>query len=219
MYKTAPNNGRSPDRGAVGKDPPPAWSIDNIGSLTYDRGGRSWRERKCLWVGMCSPNPGREIYLGSTFGNIRAGTDPFRCPAVDAAWPWIHTGQPPWPPLPAAAVTDATMPARTAAGSVGHAVATAAKSGSSQSALDSAPFHPVVCVFLGESVECSIPVRGTWSPIAMHSQSLVFIVAAESAAQRDLAARVQMLEFPLKVCRSADEFLAVPTPAGPACAG
>jgi FixJ family two-component response regulator len=51
----------------------------------------------------------------------------------------------------------------------------------------------------------------------MHSQSVVFIVAGAAATQRDLIARVDPLGIARKVCRSADEFLAALTPAGPSC--
>ena len=51
----------------------------------------------------------------------------------------------------------------------------------------------------------------------MHSRSIVFIVASESATRRDLAARVEAVRLPMKACRSADELLDAPKPSGPAC--
>ena len=51
----------------------------------------------------------------------------------------------------------------------------------------------------------------------MHSQSMIFLVAGEPAALRELAARVESLKVPLKICRSVGEFLAAPTPVGPGC--
>jgi FixJ family two-component response regulator len=51
----------------------------------------------------------------------------------------------------------------------------------------------------------------------MHSQSMVFLVAAERAALRDLVARIKPLRIPLKTCRSMDELLAERAAAGPAC--
>ncbi len=51
----------------------------------------------------------------------------------------------------------------------------------------------------------------------MHSPSMVFLVAGEAAALRDLTARLQPLRISLKICRSVGEFLDAPTPAGPTC--
>jgi FixJ family two-component response regulator len=51
----------------------------------------------------------------------------------------------------------------------------------------------------------------------MHSRSVVYIIAGEPATQRDLAARIEALRAPWKMCRSLDEFLAGPPPTGPAC--
>ena len=51
----------------------------------------------------------------------------------------------------------------------------------------------------------------------MHSQSMIFLVAGEPAALRELAARVESLKVPLTVCRSIDEALAAPMPVGPGC--
>jgi two-component system response regulator FixJ len=51
----------------------------------------------------------------------------------------------------------------------------------------------------------------------MHSQSMIFLVAGEPAALRELAARVESLKVPLTACRSIDEALAAPMPVGPGC--
>ena len=51
----------------------------------------------------------------------------------------------------------------------------------------------------------------------MHRRSVVFIIANDPAAQRDLAARVASLEIPYKTCRSAEEFVEADLPAEPAC--
>jgi two-component system response regulator FixJ len=52
----------------------------------------------------------------------------------------------------------------------------------------------------------------------MHRRSVVFIIANDAAAQRDLAARVESLGIPHKTCRTAEEFLEAELPPGPACA-
>ena len=51
----------------------------------------------------------------------------------------------------------------------------------------------------------------------MHSQSMVFLVAGERAALRDLVARIEPLRIPLTTCRSVGELSAGRTGGGPAC--
>jgi FixJ family two-component response regulator len=51
----------------------------------------------------------------------------------------------------------------------------------------------------------------------MHRRSVVFIVANDQSAQRDLAARVESLGIPHKTCRAAEDFLEAELPVGPAC--
>ena len=51
----------------------------------------------------------------------------------------------------------------------------------------------------------------------MHRRSVVFIIANDPAAQRDLAARVASLGIPHETCRTAEEFPETELPPGPAC--